>query len=438
MKQNKKLQSRREFFKEASEKALPILGMALFASTPILNSCTKDSTPSECNGCSNNCEGNSTSSVCSSCNNNCQNSSTSTGCSSCSDGCENSSTNSGCDNCSSGCDSGCINECSNNCSNSANNSSNDTISEASGLVGGHEYVDLGLSVMWARCNVGATLPHKSGKYARVPYFNLSDAEKYSILSSLGLYTGNEEIADLGGVEAFDLATENWGTSWKTPSNSEWQELRENCNFEAFELEGVAGVKIISQINGKSIFIPLSGEYLGDNLSNIGSWVILHTSTFNIRYFDISSQFFQTYRTSSGEIKHKFFSSLFYNKCRPFTRAVTTGLGGGSTSCNGNCTNTAQNNCSSCQVGCSNGCSQQCASNCSTGCKSTCQGTCPNGCSTLCGGACKSSCGGTCSYVSSGSSCTSGTCATTCRNYCFRTCSLACSESCMSCCITSSK
>lgn len=422
----KRLQSRREFFKEASEKALPILGLALLTSTPLFNSCTKGPEPSECNGCSNNCEGNSTSTTCSACSNNCENSSTSSGCSSCSD------------NCSDSCNTECTNDCSVNCSNSANNTPNDTISEASGSVDGHEYVDLGLSVMWARCNVGATLPQKSGKYARVPYFSLSDSEKYSILNSLGLYTGNEEIADLGGVDAFDLATENWGTSWKTPSNTEWQELRDNCNFEAYELEGVAGVKVISQINGNSIFIPLAGEYLDESLSNIGTWVILHTSTFYVQYFWISSQFFQTYRTSSGEIKHKFFSPMFYEKCRPFTRAITTDSGGGSTNCNGNCTNTAQNNCSSCQIGCSTGCSQQCASNCSTGCKTTCQGTCPNGCSTLCGGACKSSCGGTCSYVSSGSSCTSGTCATTCRNYCFRTCSLACSSNCMSCCITSSK
>lgn len=422
MKQNKRLQSRREFFKEASEKALPILGMALLASTPILSSCTKDPDPSECNGCSNNCEGNSTSSGCSSCSNNCQNSSTS----------------SGCDNCSSGCDSGCTNDCSVNCSNSANNTSNDTISEASGSVDGHEYVDLGLSVMWARCNVGATQPQKSGVYARIPFLDLSDAERESLLRSLGLFSFTDITEDLGGIAEFDIATQRWGSNWKTPTNNEWEELKENCTFEAYELEGVAGVKAISQINGKSIFFPLAGKYYDNNMTNVGKQIVLHSSTYYLYLLDIGFQLYDFYKGNSGVVQLSSSTPMYQGRYKPFARGVTTGSGGGSTNCNGNCTNTAQNSCSSCQVGCSTGCTQQCSSNCSTGCKTTCSGTCPNGCSTLCGGACKSSCGGTCSYVSSGSSCTSGTCATTCRNYCYRTCSLACSENCMSCCITTSK
>ena len=75
---------------------------------------------------------------------------------------------------------------------------------------------------------------------------------------MGLYSATQLIKELGGNASFDLATERWGNSWKTPSDSEWIELRDNCNFEAYELEGVTGVKAISQINGKSIFIPLSG------------------------------------------------------------------------------------------------------------------------------------------------------------------------------------
>lgn len=422
MKIKDKLQSRREFFKEASEKALPILGMALLTSTPLLNSCTKDPEPSECNGCSNNCEGNSTSTTCSACSNNCENSSTSSGCSSCSD------------NCSDSCNTECTNDCSVNCSNSANNTPNDTISEASGSVDGHEYVDLGLSVMWARCNINATQPQNAGLFADIPYNNLSLEEQISLLQSMGLYSATQSIKELGGNASFDLATERWGNNWKTPSDSEWIELRDNCNFEAYELEGVTGVKAISQINGKSIFIPLSGVYFSNSMHDIGSMVDFHSSTFQLQYVYIAHGLYRFSKRTTGLIQFNHYGT----SQRPFTRAVTTGSGGGSTNCNGNCTNTAQNNCSNCQVGCSTGCSQQCASNCSTGCKTTCSGTCPNGCSTLCGGACKSSCGGTCSYVSSGSSCTSGTCATTCLNYCFRTCSLACSENCMSCCITSSK
>ena len=57
--ENKDLQGRREFFKEAAKKALPILGLALMASTPILTSCSKDwGCDDKCVGsCKSNCKG---------------------------------------------------------------------------------------------------------------------------------------------------------------------------------------------------------------------------------------------------------------------------------------------------------------------------------------------------------------------------------------------
>lgn len=433
----KHLQSRREFFKEASEKALPILGMALLSSTPILNSCTKDPDPSECNGCSNNCEGNSTSTSCSSCSNNCQNNSTSTGCSSCSNNCQNSSTNSGCSNCSSGCDSECTNDCSSNCSNSANNSSNDTISEASGAIDGHDYVDLGLSVKWARCNVDATTPYTRGFYGDASIYTLVYPEDIlDVLVAYGLFSGTDwRQHEVAGIPEFDMATKKWGNNWTTPSESEWQELRDNCDFEAFEYENVSGVKVTSRINRNSIFLPLPGSY-SYNFEDVGTRVDFPSSTIKTKLSTVSMVGSIRIKKDLSTNEIRISSNWTTNK--PFHRAVTTGFGGGSTNCNGNCTNTAQNNCSSCQVGCSTGCTQQCSSNCSTGCKTDCTSNCPNMCSTGCGGACYYSCGGNCSYVSSGSHCTAGTCATTCISYCYHTCSLACSESCMSCCITSSK
>lgn len=60
MKENKdeELQSRREFFKKTAQKALPILGIALFG-TSILTSCEKDE-PDDgggSSGCGNSCSG---------------------------------------------------------------------------------------------------------------------------------------------------------------------------------------------------------------------------------------------------------------------------------------------------------------------------------------------------------------------------------------------
>lgn len=57
---NKGLQSRREFFKQTTKKTLPILGFAFLFTTPFLNSCSKDSSCSNCNstcvsGCTDEC-----------------------------------------------------------------------------------------------------------------------------------------------------------------------------------------------------------------------------------------------------------------------------------------------------------------------------------------------------------------------------------------------
>ena len=64
MKQNEELQTRREFFKEASRKALPLLAFAALGST-VLASCEKESTSStrssssnrSSSGCKGSCSG---------------------------------------------------------------------------------------------------------------------------------------------------------------------------------------------------------------------------------------------------------------------------------------------------------------------------------------------------------------------------------------------
>ncbi len=53
-KQNEELQSRREFFKEAAKKALPILGALALASTPVFAQAV-ESEQSSCAGCNNRC-----------------------------------------------------------------------------------------------------------------------------------------------------------------------------------------------------------------------------------------------------------------------------------------------------------------------------------------------------------------------------------------------
>lgn len=443
------IQNRRQFFKEAAKSAIPVL----FSLTiiPTFVSCNKDksiedsfSCDGTCNAecsstCTTSCTGACSKDCSAECGNSCKN-----GClGTCKSGCSGSSTNSGCSSCSNSCSSICANSCESICSNSANNSPNNTISEASGSIDGHDYVDLGLSVKWARCNINASQPQIKGLYGLINVHYLNEARRILLMQSVGYTTAStsQVIMELGGIPDFDMVTQQWGNNWRTPSKSEWQELKDNCDFEAFEIESISGVRVISRINGNSIFLPLPGCIYNGTWVNVGCWAQLPSSTFVFQYW-VCNEDIVRIQKGTNNIDFNFYGTI---GSKYHFRAVTTEAGG-STTCNGSCVNTAINNCSSCQIGCTTNCqmdcttycTSQCSDSCEVGCKTTCDGNCPNGCYTLCGGACKYSCGGSCSYVSAGGNCASGTCANMCVNYCYHTCTLACSESCLSCCIYSAK
>ena len=143
---------------------------------------------------------------------------------------------------------------------------------------GHEYVDLGLSVKWATCNVGATKPEEYGNYyawgetktktaygwntykwATVTYdaedewWNLETLTKYNTSSDFGT-VDNKTVLD----PEDDVARANWGGQWRMPTNAEWQELIDNCTWTWTTRNGVKGCTVKSNINGNSIFLPAAG------------------------------------------------------------------------------------------------------------------------------------------------------------------------------------
>lgn len=58
--------------------------------------------------------------------------------------------------------------------------------------------------------------------------------------------------------AHDAATAVDGSAWRMPTWAEVQELIDNCTYEFVTVDGVAGGRLISNINGNSIFIPAAG------------------------------------------------------------------------------------------------------------------------------------------------------------------------------------
>ncbi len=128
-------------------------------------------------------------------------------------------------------------------------------------------VDLGLSVYWSSCNVGAELPEEYGEYyawGETKPKNKYDKDNYAYYD----FNSAQYIdigANISGTE-YDAATVNLGSDWRMPTNEELQELRDNCTWEWTQINNVNGYKVTAN-NGNSIFIPAAGyNYLGNSIS----------------------------------------------------------------------------------------------------------------------------------------------------------------------------
>jgi serine/threonine protein kinase len=134
---------------------------------------------------------------------------------------------------------------------SATNSS--TTAPKTGTHAGYEWVDLGLSVKWATCNVGASSPDAYGNY----YAWGETSTKSEYYSSNSASYGNS-WGNIGGSSSCDAARANWGGKWRLPTKSEFQELIDNCTWTWTTQNGHKGYKVTSKKNGQSIFLPAAG------------------------------------------------------------------------------------------------------------------------------------------------------------------------------------
>ena len=140
---------------------------------------------------------------------------------------------------------------------------------------GHEWVDLGLSVKWATCNVGASTPGDYGNY----YAWGETSTKTEYYSSNSASYG-KSWSDIGGSSSRDAARANWGGSWRLPTRSEFQELIDNCTWTWTEQNGHKGYKVTSRKNSQSIFLPAAGYRDGDTLYYDGESGYFWSSTPN--------------------------------------------------------------------------------------------------------------------------------------------------------------
>ena len=160
-------------------------------------------------------------------------------------------------------------------------------------------VDLGLSVKWATCNVGATTPEEFGDYyawgdtatyykpgyaqSESPEWKEGKEAGYAVStykyynnsnSDLTKYCYDSNYGDGGYTDTLtvltpddDAAHYNWGGNWRMPTQAEFEELLDSCDYEYIRTDNNGyGMKFTSRKDpSQSIFLPGAGWRQGTAL-----------------------------------------------------------------------------------------------------------------------------------------------------------------------------
>lgn len=173
-----------------------------------------------------------------------------------------------------------------------------TVATSPNSLNGHEYVDLGLSVKWATCNVDAQHPEDYGGY-----YAWGDDKPYShvahFLDSLGLKKEFFLTSNAGYIDHFmdrwkidavgrnlirkgvDIATHKWGEGWRLPTKNECVELYNNCIWQEVIIDEVVCYKVTSKISGytdRYIIIPHAGYNFVNTEADIYEDAVYWTGT----------------------------------------------------------------------------------------------------------------------------------------------------------------
>lgn len=208
----------------------------------------------------------------------------------------------------------------------------------------NDCVDLGLAsgLLWAKYNMGTTKPTEPGDYyawgetsTKKKYY--SDNYKYykwkgDDLNRITKY--NEEdgktVLDLED----DAARANLGVGYRIPTKADWEELLEDCKWEAvtaslpIELDpsqkkGIARWKVTGP-NGNSIVLPMTGGFKADGWNVMPDYDTYYTTANLYPAEQLSDKDKYRYavalkwpmyaeETASGGIEEPSFGSIFRNR-----------------------------------------------------------------------------------------------------------------------------
>lgn len=154
------------------------------------------------------------------------------------------------------------------------------------------WVDLGLpsGLLWTECNLGATAPEQYGNYyawgetTTKSTYNW-DSYKYHTYVEGALhmtkYVPSDGLTTL--LPEDDVATQLLGPEAHIPTVAEWLELLAHTTVTNDTLNGVAGRRFTSTVNGKSFFVPYTGYKTGSSTASPGSCTYFWTSTVSPSY-----------------------------------------------------------------------------------------------------------------------------------------------------------
>lgn len=147
-------------------------------------------------------------------------------------------------------------------------------------------IDLGLSVKWMCCNVGAAYPSDNGYY--FAWGEIETKEDYTWETYRWCNGGRDKLTKYNNKSQYgiidnkttldaadDIAHFKFGGAWRISMRSEMDEListRNNSNYQWVweSLNGHNGWLVTYLVNNNSIFLPAAGCWGNNTLSGVGS------------------------------------------------------------------------------------------------------------------------------------------------------------------------
>ena len=125
-------------------------------------------------------------------------------------------------------------------------------------------VDLGLSVYWANCNLGAESPEAYGSFFRwgetdgVAESEHEDWDAYKYCDGKKSCASYNLGANISRTN-YDVASLETHGEWRMPTADEIEELLHSCNCTLGRYRGTEGIWVGSP-NGNTIFLPRVGKH----------------------------------------------------------------------------------------------------------------------------------------------------------------------------------